>query len=282
MDDVSRMTEQPPTELRRYRVSARFEELRWGPDKRLNNANLLLRHNGAVTQALVLDGTLGERAALSVKYLPGPDGQILRISADDFGETLRVSPSKSRVAGGTLLIRGLRPTPDAPLSGNFLASRFRVSRAPLLARVLQVASLSGIVDALARKGLAFDAFEGDFVYREGRLTLSKASAHGSSVGVTANGVIDFNDDTATLGGTLVPAYSLNRAIGKIPVIGSLLTGGAQEGVFAATYRAVGSLEQPKVTVNPLSALAPGFLRNLFGLGARKKGQIAPPEPSTPN
>ena len=283
LDELSRGEPEPAAEQRQYRVSARFEELRWGPDKRLNDANLLVRHNGEVTQALVLDGTLGERAALSVKYLPGPDGQILRVSADDFGETLAVSPSKSRVSGGTLLIRGLRPTPDAPLTGNFLASRFRVSRAPLLARVLQVASLSGIVDALSRKGLAFDAFEGDFLYREGRLTLSKASAHGSSVGVTANGVLDFNDESATLGGTLVPAYSLNRAIGKIPVIGSLLTGGAQEGVFAATYRAVGPLENPKVTVNPLSALAPGFLRNLFGLGARPpKGDATTPPPTAPN
>ena len=38
------------------------------------------------------------------------------------------------------------------------------------------------------------------------------------------------------------------------------------GLFAATYRVQGSLEEPSVTVNPLAALTPGFLRGVFGLG----------------
>jgi hypothetical protein len=68
----------------------------------------------------------------------------------------------------------------------------------------------------------------------------------------------------------VPAYSLNRVLGEIPLLGSLITGGENEGIFAATYRVEGALDDPKVEVNPLSALAPGFLRNLFGLGPSKE------------
>ena len=48
-------------------------------------------------------------------------------------------------------------------------------------------------------------------------------------------------------------------------IGRILTGGEGEGLFAATYRAEGPLDDPKVSVNPLAALAPGFLRGLFGI-----------------
>jgi uncharacterized protein YhdP len=155
------------------------------------------------------------------------------------------------------------------MEGEFVASRFTLSRAPLLARVLQVASLTGIGDALTSKGLPFDAFEGQFAYSGGRVTFTKASAYGSSIGVSGNGALDLGKDTVTVSGTLVPAYSLNRVLGKIPVIGALITGGENEGVFAATYRVDGPIEEPKVEVNPLSALAPGFLRNLFGLGADK-------------
>jgi hypothetical protein len=36
-------------------------------------------------------------------------------------------------------------------------------------------------------------------------------------------------------------------------------------VFAATYRASGALGDPQIGVNPLSTLAPGFLRRLFGV-----------------
>ena len=256
-------------------MNARFEELRWGPDRKLRDANLLLHRQQGTVRGLVLDGRLGKQGKLDVKFLPGPDGQILRIVADDFGEILSMSPTKGRVAGGTLLVRGVRSSSDAPIEGDFIASNFTLSKAPTLAKVLQVASLTGIGAAMSKKGLDFDAFEGGFVYKDNRVTFSKASAHGSSIGVTVNGILDLDADTANLGGTLVPAYSFNRAIGKIPVIGSLLTGGENEGVFAATYRVAGPLEKPKISVNPLSALAPGFLRNLFGLGAGKPQSEAP-------
>jgi hypothetical protein len=36
-------------------------------------------------------------------------------------------------------------------------------------------------------------------------------------------------------------------------------------VFAARYALKGPLEDPSVSVNPLSALTPGFLREIFGL-----------------
>ena len=64
----------------------------------------------------------------------------------------------------------------------------------------------------------------------------------------------------------MPAYVINSLLGYIPLLGDLFTGGEKGGgVFAATYRMHGPTEEPKVEVNPLSALAPGFLRELFGL-----------------
>jgi hypothetical protein len=52
-------------------------------------------------------------------------------------------------------------------------------------------------------------------------------------------------------------------------------------VFAANYRMRGSVDNPDVTVNPLSTLAPGFLRNLFNV-FQSPAQTAPsaPAPST--
>ena len=265
-------TEQTSAEERKLPpigIRARIADLRWGEERRLTDASMTVEYADARVEGLVLDGKLGRDAAFSLRYLPGPDGQVLRIAADDFGAVLGMSPTRSRVMGGALLIRGVRPAPDAPLEGNFYASRFTLSRAPLLARVLQVASLTGIGDALTRSGLAFDAFEGQYSYQDGKVTFINASAYGSSIGASGNGVLDLGADTVTLSGTLVPAYALNRVLGKIPVIGSLLTGGENEGIIAATYRVEGPIDEAKVEVNPLSALAPGFLRNLFGLGADK-------------
>ena len=79
------------------------------------------------------------------------------------------------------------------------------------------------------------------------------------------GSFDLEQDTVNIKGTIIPAYTINRVLGVIPVLGRLLTGGKDEGVFAATYKVKGSIENPTITANPLLALAPGFLRSLLGL-----------------
>ncbi|MED6311114.1 MAG: AsmA-like C-terminal domain-containing protein, partial [Pseudomonadota bacterium] len=87
--------------------------------------------------------------------------------------------------------------------------------------------------------------------------------YGSSIGITVEGALDLEEDIAELKGTVVPAYTVNRVLGQIPILGPILTGGENEGVFAASYAVNGPLEDPAIAVNPLSALAPGFLRKLF-------------------
>jgi hypothetical protein len=56
---------------------------------------------------------------------------------------------------------------------------------------------------------------------------------------------------------------LNRVFGEVPLIGGLLGGGEDEGLVGLTFSAQGSLADPKLRTNPISALAPGFLRKLF-------------------
>ena len=76
---------------------------------------------------------------------------------------------------------------------------------------------------------------------------------------------------------MVPAYVINSLLGRIPVLGKIFTGGEKgSGVFAATYKMAGPIEDPKVSVNPLSVLAPGLLRKLFNiLDGKKKADDSP-------
>jgi hypothetical protein len=43
------------------------------------------------------------------------------------------------------------------------------------------------------------------------------------------------------------------------------------GLFAMRYSMTGPTADPKIKVNPLSALTPGFLREIFGLGHALEG-----------
>ena len=65
----------------------------------------------------------------------------------------------------------------------------------------------------------------------------------------------------------MPAYGLNNVFAQVPLFGPILGGGQNEGLFAVNFRISGLASSPTLTVNPLSAVAPGFLRKLFGAGS---------------
>jgi hypothetical protein len=62
----------------------------------------------------------------------------------------------------------------------------------------------------------------------------------------------------------------------VPLFGPLLGGGQYEGLFAVNFRVAGQASAPTLTVNPLSAVAPGFLRKLFGVGGVPQTGAIPP------
>ncbi len=61
----------------------------------------------------------------------------------------------------------------------------------------------------------------------------------------------------TLEGTIVPFFSVNRVLEKIPLIGGILVGRKGEGLVGVTYNIKGEFGDPKISVDPASVLAPG-------------------------
>jgi hypothetical protein len=59
----------------------------------------------------------------------------------------------------------------------------------------------------------------------------------------------------------------------VPVIGDLLVSRRGEGVFGMTYSINGSVESPRVGVNPVSALTPGILRRIFEPLPQREGNV---------
>jgi hypothetical protein len=64
-------------------------------------------------------------------------------------------------------------------------------------------------------------------------------------------------------GTFMPAYGLNRIFGELPLIGVLLGNGRDRGLLGITFKLNGPFNQPKLTINPLSIIAPGVFRSIF-------------------
>ena len=133
----------------------------------------------------------------------------------------------------------------------------------------------------------FQRLTGQFSRTAGRIDLHDAVIYDQQMGLTAQGFIDYSGDRVDLSGTFVPAYQLNNLITQVPVVGMILGGGAHEGMFAINYRISGPASAPTLSVNPLSAVTPGFLRKIFGAfdgtGATLdtgQGDPLPPQPTT--
>ncbi|MFQ6016617.1 MAG: AsmA-like C-terminal domain-containing protein [Kiloniellaceae bacterium] len=270
-----------------FNLSARrLEAVYFGPGRFLADVDLELTRGSRGWRRIGLEGRVprdlwtarGAAAAtqrdgvadkiLRIDFGPAKDGgQDLRVTADDMGAVLRALDILDTIDGGRLEITGASdgPMPDRPIKGRIEARDYVLIEAPTLAKLLTVASFTGIVNRLKGQGIEFKRLVGEFTLRDGVLRTDLMRAYGPALGLTGKGELNFRESSAELRGTVVPAYTVNRILGDIPVLGFLLTGGKGQGLVAVTYRMTGDLDDPEVSVNPLSALAPGFLRGLFGV-----------------
>jgi hypothetical protein len=195
---------------------------------------------------------------------------------------LRMMDLYDNMSGGRLEITGAYndSLPGRPLRATLAVNDYRIKNAPVLTHVLSIMALTGIVEALQGKGLAFNTLEIPFVLGPGWLEVKNATATGPSLGFTASGTVYTRADVLDITGTVVPAYAINSALGRLPVIGDIFSGGEKGGgVFAANFTMSGSTADPKVAVNPLSALTPGIFRNVFDIFGQADTRSKSPEGS---
>lgn len=246
-------------------VDARLGRLVVGPQREVRDVAAQLSREGMEWRAAQLEARFPNGHQLSLRSATQAGGRSLTFRSDDLGSTLSLLDITNNIVGGQVTVTGQMVDKGGKqvVAGHVEGADYNLVRAPPMARILSLPSFSGAGSMLAGSGIPFTTLRGDFTYGDDRLVFDKLLAYGGAIGVTSNGVVDLGRDQLDLQGTIVPAYALNSIIGNIPVIGSLLLGGEGQGLFAANYRVTGSAADPEVSVNPLSALAPGFLRRLF-------------------
>lgn len=201
-------------------------------------------------------------ASLKLDYVPRPNKEhLLTIESNDAGSTMKFLRLYDSMRGGSLSINALRRA-DKKIVGHAKIRNCNIYNTPVLAKLLTVASFTGMVNLLTGDGIVFSHFDAPFEYQNGILQVNEAKAFGSVMGITADGQYDFDFQEFNMKGLLAPAYGLNTFIGSIPVVGKLLSG--KDGtVFAANYSITGNIDDPNISINPLSALSPNSLKELF-------------------
>ncbi|MEX0298168.1 MAG: AsmA-like C-terminal domain-containing protein, partial [Kordiimonas sp.] len=241
--------------------------------EQLRSADLKLVFKGGEPTVLDFRATdsNGETSAyLSVTEL---DLRPLSVSSGDAGSILRGLGLFAHMQGGSLVLESETDSwgDTLTLNGTLTVNEASlISKSNLDAEVTE-GVISGLDDYLNDGSVKLDVTEVPFSYVNGLLDISNLKANGPSLGMTMEGQIQTSEQKINVNGVVVPAYGLNSLLGKIPLVGSLFSGGSGKGLFGVTYRVKGSTEAPEVSVNALSGLAPGFLRILF---EGRKGKVS--------
>jgi hypothetical protein len=185
--------------------------------------------------------------------------QVIYFQTDDAGALFRFTDMYPRMYGGQMWMAMDPPTQEqSPQIGTLYISRFVVRGEPALDRILSGAPNSP--GAPASSGVDFSEMRSEFTRFPGKMAIRDGIVRGPLVGATVEGNIDYVRDDVHLRGTFVPFYGLNNMFGQIPIVGLFLGAGNKEGLLGINYEAVGPPGAPRITVNPVSAIAPGLLR----------------------
>ncbi|MEM9628703.1 MAG: AsmA-like C-terminal domain-containing protein [Pseudomonadota bacterium] len=221
-------------------------------------------------------GALVSGGKLALELTPDGDDRLLELHSEDAGALIEAFDLGQRVDGGSLFLSArLRSQDPMSAEGRLEIKSFILQDAPLLARMLTLASLTGIGNLLGGEGIQMDHLIMPFTLDDQKLTFTDGLLRGSQLGLTLMGDVDMETETLDLAGTIIPVYTLNRLIGQVPIIGRILTGADGRGAFAATYSIDGPHQDPTVYVNPLAILTPGLVRDFFG--GLLNGTLEPPD-----
>ena len=224
-------------------------------------------------------GALRGRVGSGAVTATGSGGEM-RLTTTDAGALVRFADLYARLEGGDLDLI-LRSRGDAS-AGQATLTNFVLRDEPAFRQLVTAGRPRASEDggaAIDPSLVRFQRMTASFEHTPGRLKIQDAVIYNPYMGLTTQGLIDFEHNQIDVSGSFVPAYQVNTMLTKIPLVGVLLSGGQNDGVFGVSYRVHGAMSGPTLTVNPLSAIAPGILRRILGAIDGTTSRGGAPEPA---
>lgn len=223
------------------------------------------------------DMTLGGGKGSTFRVTPAGKNRHLLFYVADFGQLLKDAGWIDGLVGGYLHVEGQFNDlwADPPFEGFLKMGTYHLQ---VVTPRSGVGTLNSAVEGLSRAGDAtqqFDNLEAKLTKVADRVNVKDGRTSGRSIGLTTNGWLDLGSERAQLRGVVVPAFALNNLLSNVPLLGPLLTGGKDGGLFAISYSLEGPFDDLKSNVSMMSAVTPGALREIFN-AQPDGGAPAPP------
>lgn len=235
-------------------------------DERLSNVSMLFETQDGVISTADFSGVTGSGAAVVSKM---NKGNTISITSGDAGAVARFTNLYNRISGGLLNV-SLRAQRDDLWSGSLDVRNFSLVNESRLQSIVATpvgeerrslnAAVKRDIDVSSAK---FQRAFARVVYQGGGLSVENGIVRGEQIGASFQGVVRDAQGNMDMTGTFMPAYGLNRLFAELPIIGAILGNGRDRGLLGITFKLEGPFEQPRLTVNPLSIIAPGIFRQIF-------------------
>jgi hypothetical protein len=263
--------------------TANVNELILDPVFPTQEASLLYSHDGVAVTGLRLSAESSDGpVSVNMQTDQANSERRVNVSLPDAAKAAKAFLGLDSLEKGKLILTGTLPLPgeDGAYQGTAIIEEFTLKEAPIMAQLLSLGSLTGLFNTLSGEGLYFERFEAPFQLKGGLLTIRDARVYGPALGMTGAGDINLNERDVDFDGALVPSYTANSLLGDIPLLGDIFVGKEGEGVFALNYNVTGPFDATQISVNPLSALTPGFLRGIFRKQRDEISEVLPSESNT--
>lgn len=201
-------------------------------------------------------GKVNDGAAVIGEVVPIGERSAFTIRSSDGGGVLRSAGILDNARDGKMLLE-LHPARTAGIyNGRMQIFGTRVRDAPAMAELLNAISVVGLLEQMGGSGIHFAEVDAQFQLTPTQLLLAKSSAVGPSMGISMDGIYDFERGLMSFQGVLSPIYMVN-------IVGRVVAARKGEGLIGFNYQLSGRADNPRVQVNPLSILTPGFFREIF-------------------
>lgn len=249
-------------------VTGKIGRVRGFHSEHLDNVVIEMRVRSGTVTFLRLTGSTKSGFPVTLSLDGAGSERSVTLQALGAGEFLRFADLYTNVRGGTVDLT-LQGTGPQTLVGSGTIRDFRVFNEPKLAQLVstKTSDSQSLEEAVNQKidtrEVKFEIASSDLKFQPGRLDIARAVARGPLAGFSIQGLVFDENNQTRLTGTFLPAYGLNRLFGEIPILGAILGNGRDRGLIGVTFKLDGSYDEPNVTVNPLSVIAPGIFRSIF-------------------
>jgi hypothetical protein len=250
-------------------VKAQLDRITGFNGESLSNVNLVYAERGSQIEDVNLSAVTGSGQALVARIAKAGADNTLELTTGDAGALARFADIYQNMRGGLLNLK-LRDRGGRSWRGSVDIRKFQlVGEQRLQSMVSTPTGADGrSLNQAVRRDIDVSSarFERGFAQLaldRGAIRVDGGVLRGTDVGATFQGTVRDGNGIMDMTGTFMPAYGLNRIFGELPLIGALLGNGRDRGLLGITFKLNGPFNQPKLTINPLSIIAPGVFRSIF-------------------